>query len=59
MECLQAFHFVIHHKSGQLEKGADDFSRRYLLLSSLDSRVLGFELIKEMYRKDEDFKDIF
>ena len=55
VEYLQAFHFVIHHKSGHLTKGADALSRRYLL----DSRVLGFELIKELYPKDEDFKETF
>jgi len=37
----------------------DALSSRYLLLSSLDSRVLRFELIKELYHKDEDFKETF
>jgi len=59
VEYLQAFHFMIHHKSSLLNKGADASSRRYLLLLSLDSRVLGFKMIKELYPKNEDFKETF
>ena len=59
VEYLQAFHFVIHHKSGQLNKGADALSRRYLLLSTLESKVLGFEIIKGLYVHDENFKEIY
>jgi len=49
VEYLQSFHFMIHHKSGQMNKGADALSRRYLLLSVLETKVLGFEVIKGMY----------
>jgi len=59
VEYLQAFHFVIHHKSGQLNKGADTLSRRYLLLSALESKVLGFEIIKGLYAQDEDLKELY
>ena len=59
VEYLQSFHFVIHHKSGQLNKGADALSRRYLLLSILETKVLGFEIVKNMYSIDEDLKEIF
>jgi len=59
VEYLQSFHFVIHHKSDQMNKGTDALSRRYLLRSVLETKVLGFEIIKGMYSNDEDFKDIF
>ena len=41
-----------------MNKGADALSRRYLLLSTLESKVLGFECIKAMYTQDEDFNTI-
>ena len=59
VEYLQSFHFVIHHKSRKLNKGADALSRRYLLLSTLGSKVLGFEIIKELYKTDKDFQELF
>jgi len=59
VEYLQAFHFVIRHKSSQLNKEADALSRKYIILSTLDTRVLGFEFIKELYPKDQDFHEIY
>ena len=50
---------MIHHKAGKLNKGADALSRRYHLLSVLESKVLGFEVVKGMYASDDDFKDHF
>jgi len=41
-----------------MNKGADALSRRYLLLSTLETKVLGFKCIKGMYAQDEDFKEI-
>jgi len=59
VEYLQSFHFVIHHKSGQMNKGADALLRRYLLLSVLETKVPGFEIIKDLYSNDADLKDIY
>jgi len=42
-----------------MNKGADAVSRRYLLLSVLESKVLVFEVIKRMYSKDEDLKELY
>ena len=59
VEYLQSFHFVIRHKAGLLNKGADALSRRHVLLAVLGSKVLGFEIVKDLYATDEDFKEIF
>ena len=48
---------MIHHKAGKINKGADALSMRYVLLSTLESKVLGF-LCVELYPKDKDFKGI-
>ncbi|GKB87496.1 putative unclassified retrotransposon protein [Tanacetum coccineum] len=56
---LQAFNFTIKHKSGKLNKGTDALSRRYSLLTSLQPKVLGFELLQNEYPLDPDFGDIY
>ena len=38
---------------------ADALSRRYALLTTLDSKLLGFEFIKELYESDNDFGNMF
>jgi len=59
VEYLQSFHFVIKHKSRKLNQGADTLSRRHLLLFQLRACVLGFEHLRELYRDDQDFEDLF
>jgi len=43
----------------KLNKDTDALSKRYMLPSTPDSRILRFELIKEQYEIDEDFKELF
>ena len=58
VEFLQAYHFVIKHKSEQMNKGADALSRGYLLLTSLRNRVVGLDVLKESYVDDPDFGEL-
>ncbi|XP_056694837.1 uncharacterized protein [Spinacia oleracea] len=53
-EFLSPFHFVLKHKSGTQNKVADGLSRRHALLSTLQVKVIGFEVLKDLYEDDED-----
>ena len=53
---LIAFH---KYKAGKANIVADALSRRYTLITSFDTKLLGFELIKELYATDPTFVEIF
>ena len=59
MEFIETFPYVIKFKRGKDNVVADALSRRHTLLVSLDSRVLGFTYIRELYETDLDFGDAF
>ncbi|KAI3448670.1 hypothetical protein Pfo_005335 [Paulownia fortunei] len=59
VEFIETFPYVIKYKQGKENVVADALSRRYALLSTLDSKLLGFEYIKELYATDSDFGDLF
>ena len=59
MEFIETFPYVIKYKKGKDNVVADALSRRYTMLTTLDSKVLGFIYIKELYVDDSDFGDIY
>jgi hypothetical protein len=56
---IEIFPYVIKYKQGEENIVADALSRRYVLLSTLDARFLGFEHIKELYKDDSDFANVY
>ena len=56
VEFLESFTYVIKYKKGSTNVVADALSRRYVLVTSLQSKLLGFELMKEQYCSDDSFK---
>lgn len=50
--------FCAEEQSRQSERVADVLSRRHLLITYVQSRVVGFETIKKTYEEDEDFREI-
>ncbi|KAI4343331.1 hypothetical protein MLD38_027853 [Melastoma candidum] len=59
VEFLQAFNFVLKHKPGAKNVVADVLSRKMMLLSAMETKLIGFEYLKELYKDDEDFGAIF
>ena len=55
VEFLEQFPYVIKHKQGKVNVVADALSRRYNLLATLETKLLGFEHIKELYVQDNEF----
>lgn len=57
VEFLEQFPYVIKHKKGKANVVADALSRRYVLLSTLETKVFGLEHIKELYEHDPEFSE--
>ncbi|KAL0553727.1 hypothetical protein IC582_007631 [Cucumis melo] len=58
-EFLESFPCVIRYKSGKENVVVDALSKRYSLLSTLSSKLMVFEFLKEMYENDDDFGNLF
>lgn len=59
VEFIEAFPYVIRYKQGKDNVVADALSRRYALITTLSSKLLGFEHLKEMYATDSDFGNVY
>ncbi|KAL0413450.1 UNVERIFIED_CONTAM: Transposon Ty3-G Gag-Pol polyprotein [Sesamum radiatum] len=59
VEFIESFSYVIKYENGKENIVADALSRRYALITTLNSKLLGFESIKEMYANDSDFGFIY
>uniref|UniRef100_A0A2N9GE48 Reverse transcriptase RNase H-like domain-containing protein n=1 Tax=Fagus sylvatica TaxID=28930 RepID=A0A2N9GE48_FAGSY len=59
MEYIETFPYVIRYKQGKENIVADALSRRYVLLTSMSAKMLGFEYVKDMYADDADFSDVY
>ncbi|XP_072064137.1 uncharacterized protein [Arachis hypogaea] len=56
---IETFPYVIAFKQGKDNVVADALSRRYALITTLTSKLLGFEFLKELYVTDSDFSAIY
>ena len=59
VEFLEQFPYVIKHKQGKANVVADALSRRYALISMLETKMFGFDHIKDLYSQDHDFSKLF
>ena len=59
VEFMETFPYVVRHKKGSDNVVADALSRRYVLMTSLDARLHGFCLLKDLYASDHDFGVIY
>jgi hypothetical protein len=58
VEFIESFPCVIKHKKGKENVIVDALSRRYALLTQLDYKIFGLEIIKDQYVHDTNFKDV-
>jgi hypothetical protein len=59
VEFLEIFPYMITYKQGKDNVVADALSRKCALISMLNSKLLGFEHLKELYANDSNFSDMY
>ena len=55
VEFLEQFPYVIKYKRGKGNVVADALSRRHALLSMVETKLLGLEVLKGLYEEDKEF----
>jgi hypothetical protein len=58
-EFIETFPYVIKYKQGKENIVADALSRRYVIVSTLNAKLLIFEYVKELYANDDDFASVY
>ncbi|KAI3707433.1 hypothetical protein L6452_25948 [Arctium lappa] len=56
---IETFPYIVRYKKGKENIVVDALSRRYTLLTYLDSKIMGFEFIKGLYESDNVFANVF
>ena len=59
VEFIETAPYVIKYKQGKENIVANALSRRHALVSILNSKLLGFEYVKELYANDDDFASVY
>ncbi|RDX92117.1 Tf2-8, partial [Mucuna pruriens] len=59
LEFIEMFPYVIKYENGKKNTVSNTLSRRYALLTSLKTKLLGFEIIKDMYVNDSNFGQVW
>ena len=56
---IETFPYVIKYKQGKESIVVDALLRRYALLHTMNTELLGFEYVNELYGNDSDFSKIY
>jgi len=59
VEFIETYSHVIKYKQNTKNIIANVLSQMYVILNTLNTRLLGFEYVKELYPDDTDFSDIY
>jgi len=59
VDFLEQFPYVIKHNQDKADVVADALSRRYALISMLETKMFGFDHIKDFYSQDHDLSKLF
>jgi hypothetical protein len=59
IEFIETFPYVIKYKQGKDNVVVNALSRRYILLSIINIKILGFEYVKDLYADYSDFANVY